>query len=394
MTQHFHLGWLLALLLLGAACRSDELPPQPAPTPPGPSEASSNYDFFVADFVDSLIAAEQIPGLAIGMVREGRIDWQAYRGLAELTPERAVSRSTRFRLGPTSQVVTTVALLQVVEQAGLSLDVDLRPLLPFSLAHARFPSATISLRMLLSHVSGLRDRDAVLDTLATGRDSLMPLGVFLQEYLSEEGRFYSETNFTDDRPGKAYAYAQVNLALAAYLVEVLTERDFDIYCKTELFQQLDFTSVSWFLGDLSGSDLAVPYRLGGGQPQPQPQLGSPLYPSGQLRINLRFISRFWLAMIEGARYEGETLLAPSMLTEMQAVSYPFADAGQALGWRYDTLDNRPLLGLAGTERGMSARLYAEPTKRQGVIILTNGDWYEPALDSLTVRLLRAADALE
>jgi CubicO group peptidase (beta-lactamase class C family) len=386
----FAISGLAALL----ACNSAEpISPVPIPFPSGPAEGGSNYPFFVGSYIDSLMEANQIQGLAIGMIREGRIDWEQTYGLADVEQRIEVDPSTRFRLGPASQLMTTVAVLQFAALNGLNLDADIRPLLPFTLKHARFPMAGISLRMLLSHVSGFRDRPEVLDTLYREGDPMVRLRGVLENYFTEEGLYYSTDNFTDTRPGKSYQYARVNVALAAYLVEILTGIDFDVYCKTKLFQQLGYTSVSWFLSGLSLNQVAVPYQLAGGVPLPQPRIGSPLYPSGQLRISLEYLHRFWHAMINGAVYDGRPLISPATLAEMETVHYPFANATQALGWRYDTLGNRPLLGLQGSELGVSARMYMEPEKQQGVVILSNGDWYEEALDSLTVQLLLAADKL-
>ncbi len=392
MKQRFQVPVLIFILTLLLGC--DES----APTPPPPlslssSQSASNYGFFVSDYIDSLITEHQIPGLAIGIIRAGRIDWAQTYGFADIDQQRQTDPSTRFRLGPTAQIVTTVAVLEMCETKGLSLDADLRGILPFELAHPLFPSAGISLRMLLSHVSGLKDRGEVIDTLYRAGDPQLRLRGFLENYLTPEGLYYHPSNFTAERPGKVYQYARVNLALAAYVVEAVTGIDFDIYCKTRLFQKLGYTSVSWFLSDLSPDQLARPYRWQGGSPSPQERIGYPIYPSGQLRISLNYLGRFWQAMIQGGVYNGEALISPDQWVDMQMVSYPAANPGQALGWRYDTLGNRPLLGLRGPEFGMSARMYAEPAKQQGVIILSNGDWYEDALDSLTVKLMMATDSL-
>lgn len=392
MKQRYRVPVLILVLSLLLGCDSSAPTPPPALTLSS-GQSTSNYGFFVSDYIDSLITEHQIPGLAIGMIREGRIDWDQTYGFADIDQQRQTDPSTRFRLGPTAQIVTTVAVLEMCGSEGLSLDTDLRGILPFELEHPLFPTAGISLRMLLSHVSGLQDRSEVIDTLYQVGDPQIRLRGFLENYLMPEGLYYDVSNFTSERPGKVYNYARVNLALAAYVVEAITDIDFDIYCKTRLFQELGYTSVSWFLNDLSPDQLARPYRLQGDAPSPQERIGYPMYPSGQLRISLNYLGRFWQAMIQGGVYNGQALISADQWVDMQTVSYPAANPQQALGWRYDTLGNRPLLGLRGTEIGMSARMYAEPAKQQGVIILSNGDWYEDALDSLTVKLLMAADSL-
>ena len=54
-------------------------------------------------------------------------------------------------------MITTLALMRLVEQNQLQLDQDVGIYLGFSLRNPYFPKQAITLRSLLSHTSSLRD---------------------------------------------------------------------------------------------------------------------------------------------------------------------------------------------------------------------------------------------
>ena len=62
---------LLAVVSIFSACKEE--PPQP---PPFPEEPEVNYGFFLDTMINEALANDQIPGLAIGVVRDGEIDWE------------------------------------------------------------------------------------------------------------------------------------------------------------------------------------------------------------------------------------------------------------------------------------------------------------------------------
>jgi len=376
----------LSLLSILMGCQ-----PDPAVQPVDlPVRTTSNYEFYLGDYVDSVVAEKQIPGMAIAVMRAGRVDWTGSYGFADLAANRSATQNTRFRVGPAADIVVAAVVMQMAGENGVDLDENLSTYLPYDLVHPLFPTARITLRMLLGHASGIMDRAEVLDSLYTEGDATQRLRDFLQDYLVEGGSHYSVENFSEDRPGKIYEYSRINIALAAYLVEAVTGVEFDLYCKTRFFKDLGFTSVSWYLSDLSRDQVAIPYRREGSNQIALPQIGFVPYPSGQLRISTEYLGRFWLSLMQGGIYNGQSLIQPSLYQEMLQVPYPFNNEQQALAWQYDTLSGIPILGTKSEDRGMSSRLYMQTDSDKGIVILSNGEGFSQTLDTLAVRLLETA----
>lgn len=385
----YSLAWagLISLSLL-FSCKN-ELPPEDLTFPP----ARPNYGFYLDDYLDSMMSAHRIPGLAVGVVKDRQIAWNAGYGLAHLEDNRPVDQDTRFLMGQAADVVVMVAVLQMLEEKGLSLDTDINDLLPQPISYVHYPQAVLTVRMLLSHTTGILDDPNLLPSLYQAGDANLRLRDFIHAYFQAQGRYFSPLNFLPERPGKQYAYSRMNIALAAYLVEAATGIEFDLYCKTRQFLQLGFSSVSWFLRDLQPEKVAMPYLWQGNSYQAQGHYGYPMYPSGQLRINLTYLSRFMLALLQDGAYGGQRLLPAPVLAHAATVQYPFIDAHQALGWQYDTLAGRPLLGMRGHDRGVSTRFFLAPGHETGVILLANTTLPDSVLDHVLVRVLSVSETL-
>ena len=386
-TYPLALGGLILLSLLWS-CKT-ELPPEDLTFPP----SRPNFAFYLDDYLDSVMAADRIPGLAVGVVKDQRIAWNAGYGQADIAADIPVDLRTRFLMAGAADVVATVAVMQMLEEEGLSLDTDINSLLPQRIRHAQFPQAVITVRMLLSHTSGFLDQPVLLAGLYGPGDASQRLRDFVRDYFQPGGAYYSPAQFSSDRPGKVYQYARVNIALAAYLVEVATGIEFDLYCKTRMFSQLGYSSVSWFLNDLQQDKIAVPYLWQNNAFQPQAFYGYPMYPSGQLRISLEYLSRFMLALQQNGAYGDQRLIPGTLVAHMREVQYPFASASQALGWRYDTLSGRALLGMRGRDLGASTRFYLDPVRETGVILLANATLPDSVLDDILVRVFETSESL-
>lgn len=383
MKPLFLLAILLSALLF--SCKPDPVPePEPEPQP-------SKYEKNLKPYVDSLLRAEGLPGMAVSVVDAGDTAWHAGFGFQSLgTPATPVSQTTRFLLGSTADAVVAAAVMQARAESGLDLDASINAYLPFAVRHPDFPTAVITLRMLLTHTAGLTDNDSLLRSFYGPGDAAQRLRDFLRSYLVAGQPRYAEAHFTASRPGKTFRYSRIGIALAALVVESRTGIDFDLYCKTRLFIQLGFSSVSWFSYDLQPSLLATGYARVNNAWQAQPLSGYPMYPSGQLRISSELLARYALALLNNGTYGNRQVLSPSDVSELLAVQNAFVAPGQGLGWRQDTLGGRTVAGLMGSDLGQMSLLYIEPSTGSGVVVLSNGAGNPQALRRVAARALALA----
>ena len=375
----------LTMLLAGfAACK--EVPPPIDPIDPEPV---SPYEFLLQGPIDSLRSDAGIPGLAAGIVEGENLTYEGYFGVTSLTNGTSVDRETRFTAGPVSAMVTTMAVLQLANEGKVDLDAHINEYLDWDVLHPVYPQATISLRMLLSHVSSIKDDSVLLASFVTAGDPTPNFEIFLRNYLEKSGSLYVPTRFDSDRPGKVYRYSSVAIALAAHVVESVEGIPFSVWCETNLFAGLGFASDGWFLDNLGGVNVAVPHRKIGSAVVPQLLYSYPMYPAGLLRTNLRATSRMWRALMQKGAFGDQRFYGEAENQMLTKVQYPYTNAQQALGWKRDTLGVTPVWVSGGEDLGFTSFSYFDPAKNAGVILFANAAGFSDDLELLATIMLNA-----
>jgi len=350
-----------------------------------------NNDSFLNDGINDFIINEMyvnhIPGLSASIVRNGRILWTESYGYANISQNLPVKDTTLFMLASISKTITGTALMQLYEQGYFKLDDPINEYLPFQVHNPMFPLKKITFRMLLTHSSSIRDNWDIILPYLPG-DPKIPLGEYMEEYLTPRGEYYHRfLNFYLQRPGTDYHYSNIAVALAGYLVEVISGMPFDEYCKINIFKPLDMDETAWFLADLNSSHIAVPYKWNGQKFIPYEHYGYPDYPDGQLRTSATQLSHFLLMMMNHGEYNSTHILRESTIDLMLTPQLPFY-MGQENGywantqgiiWYQIDLPGRTLWGHEGGDPGVSTCMFFEPETNIGVIILTNGENYDPLI---------------
>jgi CubicO group peptidase (beta-lactamase class C family) len=176
-----------------------------------------------------------IPMASAGVIArraDGRVTLGAAAGQAfGPAGPRPFALDQPFRVASVSKMIATAAFLPLATRKGLNLDGDASPLVGFRLRHPAWPDVAITPRMLLSHTGGLRN----------GKSYPVPLGRRLEEAFAQGGRHYDDGAWfgpAEHRPGDWFAYADVNFALVAQMLEKAAGERFDLHLGRVLFQPL------------------------------------------------------------------------------------------------------------------------------------------------------------
>lgn len=209
--------------------------------------------------LDAMIGSEGtcVPGLGVIVYKDGTRAYSKFLGRRHIDAQdpsldRPFTEDSRFRVASVSKQFTALAVLQLTEQGKLDLDADVSQYLGFSLRNPHFPDTPITLRMLLSHTSSIRD----------GRAYAIPPQYGVKEFFTADGKFYEEgAHFApaEEAPGKYFRYSNLNYGLLGTIVEAVTGERFDRYMRSHLLAQLDIKG-SFNPGDFTKEELGL---LGG-----------------------------------------------------------------------------------------------------------------------------------
>ncbi|MEP3226667.1 MAG: serine hydrolase [Parasphingorhabdus sp.] len=225
------------------------------------------------------------------------------QGLSNRTTGRALMPDDPVRIASISKFFVGLAVMRLVDRNQLQLDQDVSAYLGWTLRHPDYPDNPITLRLLLSHQSGLRD----------GINYALPMDSVLESALQDPAAWDQ-----NHPPGGYFAYANLNFPVIAAIMEAVTGTRFDQIMQAEIFTPLQLDACfNWTLcSDPKITAAVTLYRANGevarddlrGVREPCPlvpaqdgscdinryqlgKTGSIFSPQGGLRISARDLSR-------------------------------------------------------------------------------------------------------
>jgi CubicO group peptidase (beta-lactamase class C family) len=341
-----------------------------------------------------------------------------------------VTEHTLFRVASISKLVVSLGVFRLVEQGLLRLDDDVSTLLGWQLRHPQFPDRPITLRLLLSHRSGLSDG---------GESYAFDGRTRLQDVLQSGGRLYQDgQNWRRDRePGTAFEYVNLNFGVIATVMERATGERFDRLMQRLVLDPLGlrggFNPADFPAADQA--DIATQYRkrrtvgereiwdpagpwivqaddFRHAPPSAPPGLdayeigsnGTLFGPQGRLRISLRDLGIVLQMLLDHGMHQGRPFLSAASIELLSSEQWRMnaarsnGDASQdwALSWglgvqrftdssgpgRGDRLVEGGGFtgwGHTGDAYGLMGVFALDPQRRQGLIVLLTGPGTDPAL---------------
>lgn len=187
----------------------------------------------VDSVISALMARWDIPGGAVGIVRDGRLVYARGFGYADVAAETVTRPDDMFRLASVSKPVTAVAILRLVEEGRLSLDApafallpDITPL-PGATVDPRLASVTV--RHLLEH-SGGWDRALTFDPMFRPTDIAAATGTPAPASADAIVRYMLGQPLDFD-PGTRFAYSNFGYAVLGRIIERVTGGSYEQYVR-------------------------------------------------------------------------------------------------------------------------------------------------------------------
>ncbi len=302
-----------------------------------------------------LMTRHRVPGLALAIVRgpEVRLAGFGSARLADQSPVDPVT--TVFRLGSVGKLFVATAAAREVVRGRLSLDADVRPLVP-AVPLGSDPDGPVSLRQLLTHTAGFDER--LIGYAARTPAAMQPLGNYLESRMPARGW----------PAARLVGYSNHGVSLAALLVETVAGMPFREYASRELFQPLGMTRTFYLAPDSSGASpgQAVGYRCGDTGCVPAADLYSNGYPVGLVYSTAADMARFISAQLGG-------LPAPerALLHRRQFSHHP-ALRGLGLGFFEQSWNGVTVFAHSGVVPGFASLFVVVPDRQLGFFVATNG----------------------
>ncbi len=155
----------------------------------------------VADSIRSWMEECRTMGLATVLFKGNDILYQNAFGWRDKKGGDKLEVTDIFKIASMSKSFSAVSIMQLVDEGKLSLEDDVSDLMGFPVRHPKWPDIPITLRMLLSHTSSMKDgtgnarywSPAWVDTTLTPVDSMLRRAFY--DYAPGQGYNYCNRGF-------------------------------------------------------------------------------------------------------------------------------------------------------------------------------------------------------
>jgi CubicO group peptidase (beta-lactamase class C family) len=217
---------------------------------------------------------------------------------------------------------------------------------------------------LLTHTGGFDERE--LGMHAKSASEIVPLGEYLAAAMPPRVR----------PPGQVTQYSNHGMALAGYLVEVVSGVPYADYIERNIFQPLgmDRSTFRYPIPSYMASDLAVGYvALPSGKHWPAPVHYSNVVPAGPLYATATDVASFMIAHLQDGRYEDGRILQADTAREMHRQHFTNHERlpGMAYGFMEHLENKRRALWHTGSCNAFHSLIYLMPDEGVGLFMSAN-----------------------
>ena len=317
----------------------------------------------ISNVISREMEKNKIPAFSIALVADRKIVFAQGLGVAkkatgELVDQMATA-DTVYRVGSISKLFTDLAVMQLVEQGKLDLDVDVKTYLPDFHPKTRY-SKPITLRQLMSHRSGL-----VRET---------PIGNYFdpnEPTVAETTLSLNQTQLVYE-PETRTKYSNAGITVVGRVLEKVTGQPFDDVIAMAILKPLKMDQSSFSFNEKVRPALAeATMWTYDGRTFAAPNFKLGIAPAGNLYSTVNDLSKFMLAIFNQGKGEEGDILSSTLLGQM--LEPQFDKNGYGIGFHLSEFEGHRVIEHGGAVYGFSTQWIALPDKKIGVIAASSKD---------------------
>lgn len=361
-----------------------------------PAPAAAGVQDDLERLAATCMAKGATPGMAIAVVRDGKVLWERGLGDADREAARKVTPETAFYIASTSKALTALAAARLGARGELDLSSPLARALPGARAPAGMSLDSIRVLDLLTHTHGIDQQGPITLRVAFSGDYTNDL---LLALLGDHRA---------SKSGRAFRYSNLGYDLTGVLLSPTRTHGWKDVVDREVLRPLGMTATTAYRSRVPDGKVAQPYELGPGgfERIRLAKEDANMGPAGGHFSTARDLARLLLAELNRGRAPGSPGIPAEIIaaTQVQQVPQertfgPYRRHGWGLGWDLGTYDADTLIHRFGSFPGYRSHVSFMPRRGIGVVVLTNGGDASSGMADIVAtaiydRLLGRADADE
>jgi D-alanyl-D-alanine carboxypeptidase len=304
-------------------------------------------------YVKAQMAGHRIPGVALKIVRDGKVIKTAAYGLANVELDVRTKPEMVFEIGSITKQFTAAGILLLAQEGKLTVNDRISKHLKGTPA----AWAEVTIRNLLTHTSGIKSY--------TGLDGFQIWRHLTQaQFIEKIGKEAME--FT---PGSSWKYCNTGYNLLGYIIENVSGKNYWDFMSERIFQPLGMNATTNRLPRLVITNRASGYEQTNKVWINRDSDLTEIFAAGAIASTVEDLVK-WNAALDGEELltsaSKEQMWTPVKLNDGTIKKYGF-------GWNVDAVEGHKNIGHGGSTSGFSASLQRFPGDGLAVIVLTNTD---------------------
>lgn len=337
---------------------------------------------FLRDSLDGYVTKAltdwQIPGIAVCVVKDGKVVVMKGYGLRELGTSDKVDTNTLFMIGSNTKAFTATALAMLNADKKLSLDDLVTKWLPDFKLENKAAGEQAIIRDLLCHRLGFRtfQGDFTYWTSNLSRAQVI-------EKMSHIKAVYPFRT--------TWGYTNAGFLTAGEIIPRACGLSWEQFIKDSLFTPLGMSHSIALSKDLpSAPNKCVPYTMADGKLMRIPFCSiDNLAPAGSISSSVSDMSKWVLMQLGRGKYEGRQIVPSSAIAQTRWPHSILGNGGHqfneshfslyGLGWFLEEYDGKKIVSHTGGVNGFVTSVTLVPEEDLGIVVLTNtdqNDFYE------------------
>lgn len=385
-------------LLVFAASAAWAQQPVPAAPPAAVAQQGSALPAQLQDFsayVDDTLKTFQVPGVAVAIVKDGKVVLEQGFGVRELGKPAKVDAHTLFAIASNTKAFTAASLQMLADQGKLDMDGRVIDYLPWFRMSDPYVTHEMRIRDLLAHRSGL----------SLGAGDLLywpPTSYTTEDVVKRLGDVPIKNSFRGH-----YAYDNILFAVATLVIEKVSGQSYADFVREHIFKPVgmdeSLIDCTYLKPGMDAATGHAPYNFKDVKPvPPMAWLNDP--GAGGIYASVHDLAKWMNVQLAGGALPGGGRLFSgkshremwSMLTpipvskpsipEMAPLTPDFYGYGE--GWFLSDYMGQKLAWHTGGWPGFVSRVTMVPKLHLGVVVLTNQQ-SGAAFNAITYRVLDA-----
>lgn len=324
--------------------------------------------------IEKLMQQTPVMGLSVAVVKNNNIIYTKAFGLKDAETNAPLSTTDLFRIASISKSFSATSIMQLVEKKKLNLDNDVSDLMGFNVRNPKFPETVITLRMLLSHTSGINDSE----------------GYFTLDAINPQKNANWQKCYNNYEPGKGYEYCNLNFNMVGAIIEKYSGERFDRYVPNHILNPLKLYG-GYNVNELDQTRFAKLYEYNTDSAKftysptayaPRKEdianyiLGysTPIFsPTGGMKISAPDLAKYMMMHMNYGKAKGKKRIISKKSSHIMQT--PLSDKenyGLALLKTTKLIEGETMTGHTGSAYGLYSAMFFQPDKKFGIVVITNG----------------------